>query len=266
MFNNLVESGKHTNDFKRKGSFFLATIIAYSFFLVSAGVASVFAYDAHLENQSLELVALLSPVPVDKPEPQKQQESKPAKSNEQKIASRPEFVARVSDSFKQPDKISSTPSPIKEIPRGPVTIGPTYAPPTGPIAPTGNNPTGDNKESNNVSLVKEAEPPPSIKKKEEPVAEKKITMVSKGVITGQATSLPKPAYPVIAKNAHVSGEVKLQVVVDETGKVISASVLSGHPLLRGAAQQAAMQARFTPTKLSGEPVKVTGIITYNFAL
>ena len=58
----------------------------------------------------------------------------------------------------------------------------------------------------------------------------------------------------------------MQVVIDEQGRVISAKATSGHPLLLHAAEQAAYQAHFTPTTLSGLPVKVTGIITYNFVL
>jgi TonB family protein len=56
------------------------------------------------------------------------------------------------------------------------------------------------------------------------------------------------------------------VTVDETGKVISATASSGPPALRDAAVAAARQARFSPTKLSGAPVKVVGLINYNFTL
>ena len=56
----------------------------------------------------------------------------------------------------------------------------------------------------------------------------------------------------------------VQVVIDENGNVISARAVSGHPLLQAVAVGAARQAKFSPTKLSGQPVKVTGIITYNF--
>jgi protein TonB len=86
------------------------------------------------------------------------------------------------------------------------------------------------------------------------------------VLNGKAISLPKPAYPPIAKSAHASGTVVVQVTIDETGKVISAKAISGHPLLQQAAVQAAYQARFSPTQLSGQPVKVTGQINYNFQL
>jgi TonB family protein len=54
------------------------------------------------------------------------------------------------------------------------------------------------------------------------------------------------------------------VLIDENGNVISASAASGNPLLRAAAVAAARGAKFSPTKLSGQPVKVQGIITYNF--
>jgi len=58
----------------------------------------------------------------------------------------------------------------------------------------------------------------------------------------------------------------VEILIDEQGRVISAQATSGHPLLREAARQAALQARFTPTQLNGQPVKVSGVITYNFVL
>jgi protein TonB len=90
------------------------------------------------------------------------------------------------------------------------------------------------------------------------------TVVSGGVLNGKAISKPDPAYPAIAKAAHASGTVTVAITVDETGKVISARAVSGHPLLQQAAVQAAYQARFTPTLQAGRPVKVSGVISYNF--
>lgn len=89
-------------------------------------------------------------------------------------------------------------------------------------------------------------------------------IVSGGVLNGKAITLPQPALPPIAKAAKAGGTVVVQVTVDEDGKVISANAVSGHALLRPAAVQAAHAARFSPTKLSGHAVKVTGVITYNF--
>jgi protein TonB len=88
--------------------------------------------------------------------------------------------------------------------------------------------------------------------------------VNGGVLNGKAIDLPKPAYPPAARAVHASGSVVVQVVVDEQGRVMSAEAVSGHPLLRSAAVAAARQAKFAPTKLSGRPVKVTGVINYNF--
>jgi Ca-activated chloride channel family protein len=88
--------------------------------------------------------------------------------------------------------------------------------------------------------------------------------VSAGVINGAATKLPKPNYPAAGKTVSASGVVSVQVIVDESGKVISATPISGHPLLRAAASQAASKAEFAPTMLSGKPVRVTGVITYTF--
>jgi TonB family protein len=91
-------------------------------------------------------------------------------------------------------------------------------------------------------------------------------MISGGVLNGKAISKPSPAYPPIARAAHSSGSVVVQVKVDECGNVVSAKAISGPPLLQRAAVEAAYAWRFTPTLLAGEPVKVTGTITFNFLL
>jgi TonB family protein len=89
--------------------------------------------------------------------------------------------------------------------------------------------------------------------------------ISGGVLNGKATSLPKPVYPPAAKAVRASGPVNVEVTIDENGYVVEANAVSGHPLLRASAEQAAKMARFTPTLLSGQKVKVTGVIVYNFA-
>jgi protein TonB len=86
------------------------------------------------------------------------------------------------------------------------------------------------------------------------------------VINGEAISLPRPIYPPLARTSHVHGQVVVQVLIDEGGKVISAQIVSGHPILAPEAKKAALQARFRPTMLSNQPVKVSGVITYNFVM
>jgi len=90
--------------------------------------------------------------------------------------------------------------------------------------------------------------------------------ISGGVLNGKAISLPQPQYPPIAKQVKASGIVTVQVLVDENGNVVKATPVSGHPLLQSSARAAAMRAKFSPTKLAGKPVKVSGIITYKFEL
>lgn len=84
------------------------------------------------------------------------------------------------------------------------------------------------------------------------------------VLNGSAVALPKPDYPPLARAARASGTVVVQVLIDEEGKVVSAHLVSGHPLLQPAAAAAARKAQFSPTLLEGEPVRVTGVIHYNF--
>jgi len=79
-----------------------------------------------------------------------------------------------------------------------------------------------------------------------------------------ATTRVEPTYPPLAKAAGVSGAVLVEVTIDESGNVISASAVSGHPLLKDAAVAAAREWTFAPTKLAGNPVKVIGTITFNF--
>lgn len=90
-------------------------------------------------------------------------------------------------------------------------------------------------------------------------------VISGGVLNGKAVNLVKPAYPPAARAVAASGTVNVQVVIDEEGKVIAATAVSGHPLLKQAAEQAARESTFSATSLSGQKVKVTGIIVYNFA-
>ena len=113
-------------------------------------------------------------------------------------------------------------------------------------------------DTNKHILVTENDAPPAPRPLLKPV--------SGGVLNGKALSLPTPVYPDVARRMRTEGVVQVEVVVDETGKVISARALSGPGMLRDAAVKAASLAHFSPTKLSGLPVKVTGLINYNFTV
>jgi periplasmic protein TonB len=253
MFDNLVESTSHKDDLSRKGSFILVTTIVYAVLGLAFFVAGIYWYDAHLENQSLELTTLVAPVPVPQAQQeQKQEAAKPTKA-EQNVDVRRELIADVTRTELVPKEISAKASDVPPVRRGVQTIVGTGN--TNAVAPvsvgTGTGIGGPTKVD-----IEEPPPPPKPTPPRAPI--------SGGVLNGKAISLPKPAYPAIAKQAHAAGTVVVQVVIDENGNVISARAVSGHPLLQAVAVGAARQARFSPTKLSGQPVKVTGVITYNF--
>jgi protein TonB len=90
--------------------------------------------------------------------------------------------------------------------------------------------------------------------------------VSGGVLNGKAISLPAPTYPDMARRAGATGVVEVEVVIDINGKVISARATTGPALLRQSAEMAARLARFNPTLLSGQPMRVSGVISYNFTM
>ncbi|HKU73037.1 MAG TPA: energy transducer TonB, partial [Pyrinomonadaceae bacterium] len=133
-----------------------------------------------------------------------------------------------------------------------------------PPTPAFNGPGVPNGTGNQPAVNIDTPPPPpaATPKPEIP----KVLKVSQGVLTSKVVQLPKPAYPPLAKQMRLQGSISIQVLIDEDGKVVSAKALAGHQVLVRAAEQAAMQARFSPTLLSNQPVKVSGVIIYNFVL
>ena len=113
-----------------------------------------------------------------------------------------------------------------------------------------------------------AAPPPPSEREPAPPPERKpsISPVSEGVLRGSAISREIPIYPEIAKRSRVQGMVQVLVTIGEDGTVLEAGVLNGHPILRQAALDSARRWRFTPTLLSRVPVKVQGVLTFNFRL
>jgi TonB family protein len=94
----------------------------------------------------------------------------------------------------------------------------------------------------------------------------KMISLSTGVLSSQAIYKTHPHYPSEARKARAQGQVLVEITVSESGKVIEAKAISGHGLLRDAAEQAAMQWEFKPSEVSGEPVKMRGVLTFNFSL
>jgi TonB family protein len=94
----------------------------------------------------------------------------------------------------------------------------------------------------------------------------KRIQVASGVTQGLILHRVSPEYPEIARQAGIAGAVILKAVISKEGTIEDLQVISGHPLLRGAAIDAVKQWRYRPYLRNGEPVEVDTYITVNFAL
>ncbi len=265
MFHNLIESSSHRQEIKRRGSFLLFTTATYAFLFAITGVVSIYAYDTHLEAASYAVVTMLPPIELTPAAPVVSRPDGPRNSGHSQSTIPQRQIAMLSVNHPEvvPPNISLIPNKNISLPdHGPVKFGDHDAGSEFPGRSGPGNSRGGGNEIPQVRRVVElADPPPS---PEKPRPTPKI--ISKGVITGLALALPKPIYPPIAKKLGIQGTVAVQVLIDETGQIISAKAISGSSFLADAAQKAAYQARFSPTRLSDQPVKVSGVITYRFAL
>ena len=255
MFENLVESGSHSEDTKRRGSFMLVTLGVYGVLILAGAVIGILMAPAYIDMQNLELTALIAPVPV--PAAAKTEAAKPEKVIiEKNVDVRKELIADVSRADLVPKTISAKASDVPPVRKGVVTmLGTSNQNTTSPMAPGAG--TGSIISAPTKVEIKDEPPPP-------PPKPTPHAPISGGVLNGKAVHLVTPPYPAIARSAHASGQVQVQVLIDENGNVLSARPMSGHPLLQAAAAAAARASKFTPTKLSGQPVKVNGVIIYNF--
>jgi periplasmic protein TonB len=261
MFNNLIESSSHAKEFKRRGSFLLFTTATYVVLFVVTGVISIYAYDAHLESQSTELELLtFVPLPAEEVPREIPNTIRPTSNSDHQPTQsiRTERIDSPSNPNNPPPTIGTVASAVP--PARPDSIlgrynvdppGPPAGSRTGVVGGTGNTP------------IEMDTPPPPATPNPTPVVPKTIR-VSR-VLNSEALSLPKPVYPRMAVQIRLQGTVTVHVLIDESGKVVSAKG-TGHPLLVVEAQKAAMQARFSPTVISDQPVKVSGVITYNFVM
>jgi TonB family protein len=88
--------------------------------------------------------------------------------------------------------------------------------------------------------------------------------VSEGVLLGNVSRKVLPSYPQFARQLRVAGEVKVDVTIDEDGRVVAAKAISGPDPLRPAAEDAAWKWTFIPTLLNKVPVGVRGVLTFIF--
>lgn len=275
MLDQLVESKSGAGDNTRRGGFVLVTMVIVFSIAFGGLLYSLFAKELGVGGEDLELSTLVAPVPVPEeapppPEPEQKPEQKqePAEKTDDVVPTRTVNMARTDEPI-APDTISTAQNTQKARPQGVFKIGDqdrdVSGSSSGVTRGTGSGGGSQVVAAATPQIVDDDDPPPAVKTPTPKPTEKPVPKtVSGGVVNGKAVNLVKPPYPPAARAVRASGQVNVQVTIDESGNVISASAVSGHPLLKQAAESAARSSKFSPTLLSGQKVKVTGVIVYNF--
>lgn len=255
MFDKLPGSSLNHQENSRARKFLIVTGLCYTLALCGGAVVSVLLLNPSLVEAFNVSTMLAPPVPPLAAPPV----SEPSHATRVKVVP---TVTTFTPPSKPPEKIPD-PKTVVSRPVPVVSYGVPMGKPSG--EPNG-VPDGIKRGEDSVPPPP---PPPAPKPTPEPTPKPeppKQVKVSGGVLQGSALNKVQPAYPAIAKAARAAGAVQVQVTISEAGQVMEAVVVSGHPLLRDAALQAAKQWKFRPTELSGVPVKVQGVLTFNFTL
>jgi protein TonB len=261
MFEQLVESslsGKRP----RRWKYFIATAMAWIAALAVVVVGGVVAYEGRLSD-----IAEITHIGIPQPPPERGLES---------IRSQPKQKGAPKSVTQNEEWVSQKESPvtIESQPTAPPVASASAdsndEPPTGPPGPgdgkKGGVEGGDDRADRSEHVERSEPPQPEKKTEEQPPTQLQPLRKSGGVLQGSALRRVSPTYPRLARVSRTTGAVVVEVVVDESGNVISARALDGHPLLREAAVYAARQWKWKATLLSGVPVQVVGTITFNFTL
>ncbi len=272
MLNQLIESKNNKQENARKRGFLITTLGVLVAVLLSGWTYSLFAKNYGMGAGDFDLSSLVAPIALNVEPPPKPEIKieKAQKSAPDKIILK-ELYEDISKAINPPkdlrgekDVVNARQFDLSKVEKGNFNQIPDDVGRSGntEVKGCGLCPPVDENKTNNVD-----EKIPEVVVKSTPTpTPKPPPLKSLGVINGIATYLAKPPYSAAAKQIRVEGAVNVQVLIDEKGNVVSASAVSGHPLLRAASENAARQSKFTPTLLSNQPVKVTGIIVYRFSL
>ena len=264
MFDKLVESDTAAADFKNRSRYFMVSSVVVGILFLTAVVYSLYAAEVGLGNGNFDIAELLSPIETTEPDEQEPREPEPSSGDESSTPQKPNSnMARTDEPTIAPTSTSTVQNvvPSRNTDRFsrflPISGG-SGGPASGPgETPSGTPSNPSTASENDDSNVRNIEPPP-------PVRERSKVVRKSEVLNGSAIHLPKPPYPRLAGTLNLEDTVNVQVMIDEKGNVISAKAASGHPFFRSVSEQAARNAKFSPTILNGVPVKVTGVIVYRF--
>ena len=182
----------------------------------------------HLFSSDMR-IASISEIPAARPTPVVTQPAANTSAAPKSASAPAKGGQRADDSAQKSSKKSQTQTPANAAP-APTTAAPNNAQPPGDVAGMGSAP------------------------------------VAVGPLAQRAKQKVSPTYPSIAKAARVTGVVTVYLVVNEKGEVETVQKLEGPPQLQQAAADAARRWRFNPTVIDGQPVRVTGYLSFNFAL
>ncbi|MFL6212432.1 MAG: TonB family protein [Blastocatellia bacterium] len=256
MFNKLVVSTNERRQ-NRIVKFFCGTSLIYATVIAGVLALSVVVSSPRLADTSERMLALIGPPPPPAAPAPRQRDNTP-----------PPVTPR-----NDPNHVTN----LDDVVRAPVQ--PRPAPPTfsndfnGDTVPGGIEPgpgTGVPGVPGSHGQDEIAAPPPRVVEPTRPPAPQVDTTrpvrLTSTVLQGKAIERRTPAYPALARQIHLSGSVSVEVMISLDGRVESARAVSGHPLLVAAAIEAARGWRFEPTLLNGTPVRVTGVIVFNFTM
>ncbi len=162
----------------------------------------------------------------------------------------------------QPPQPPSPPAPIIATPPAPPSF-PSAASPSSPPSPP--SPPSPSQPAQPAQPAEPATKQEKTKDKENKDKDSKEKSKDK-VVKGELIEAPQPVYPEEAKKQKIEGTVVVAIVIGDDGNVISAKAKNGPEALYAMSEQAASRARFKPTTKDGAPVKVYGLMTYNFVL
>ena len=272
MLDNLIASAKAGNDVRKRRRYFAGSLAVMSSLFFSALVISLFAADLNSVKE-VGSVALMELAVVEDPPKRERPTIEPAAKSlnggTRQMPSRAVNMQSISENPIVPNGVSTAPNKYLSRPGGAFNVtgvdrGGTYDPNADGTSGSGGGKgvgTTDSGSRDSADDRAERTVPEPPKMRSTP---KRTEPMSLGVVNSRALVLPKPPYPEMARRVNAGGDVRVQVMIDETGNVVSAKAFAGHPMLRSVAEQAALKAKFTPTELSKVAIRSTGVIVYRF--